>query len=205
MIITLEGVMGSGKTTTAAALAYVESQTTGRKVISNVHLNFPFTHFDIQFFLEHLADETLEDCILILDEAYLYLDARTSAGKLNKLFTYFMVQTRKRGVDLYVCTHHIDIVDKRLRRAVDIRGVCRYFEENPCRECKGEGTVDSKNPCPRCLGYGKAGWVTTRFIDLRSGRRSRIRIHGPSFWGLFATEERIPFTAKQMKIPVGDL
>ena len=95
-------------------------------VYSNNHLTFPYKHFDPQYFLEHLEDEELEDCILLLDEAYIYLDARSTATKMNKLFTYFVAQTRKRHVDLYVCTHHFDVLDKRLRRAVDIRGSCRF-------------------------------------------------------------------------------
>jgi len=111
------------------------------KVYSNNHLNFPYTYFDAKYFLDHLNDEELVNSVLLLDEAYIYLDARTGASKLNKLFTYFIVQTRKRGVDLYICTHHIDIVDKRLRRAVDIRGTCRYKKEYPCTQCQGAGRL----------------------------------------------------------------
>jgi hypothetical protein len=233
----------------------------GRRILSNNHLSPTFgeyTFFDAKYFVEHLQDVELEQSSLLLDEAYIYMDARTGQGKLNKLFTYFTVQTRKRGVDMYVCTHHIDVLDKRLRRAVDVRGTCRYTKEDPCRKCKGTGTLKHRGAkknvlalagggyevddrgggamegmldedkggkfgefdggsngsvsldgkwerCPRCLGYGKTGWAVTDFLQQRTGRRSRLKLLGPAFWGLYDTHEKIPVTAKAARIDVRDL
>jgi len=229
-IYTFEGVMGSGKTLTAAALAASEHYQNGKKIIANIHLAFPYQRFDMAYFMEHLQDEQLNDCVTLLDESHQYLDARRSTGRMNLLWTYYTVQTRKRGVDLYACFHHIDVMDKRFRRQVDVRGTCRYLKEEPCSKCKGEGLLakggincaciraedGEPNPecrlckgtgevCPRCLGYGATGWATTRFLDLRTGRRSRIRVFGPAFFGVYNTAELIPFSGKQMKIPVEDL
>lgn len=229
-IYTFEGVMGSGKTLTAVALACAEHYQNGKKIISNIHLSFPYQKFDMQFFMEHLQDEQLNNCITLLDEAHQYLDARRSGGRANILWTYYTVQTRKRGVDLYACFHHIDVMDKRFRRQVDVRGTCRYLKEDPCAKCKGEGRTVRNNAmcpacgrngsgpdrdcsfckgtgevCPRCLGYGVTGWATTRFLDLRSGKRSRIRVFGPAFFGMYNTGEMVPFTGKQIRIPVEDL
>jgi len=162
--------------------AYRESKT----VYSNNHLNFPYKQFDPQFFLEHIEDNELEDCILLLDEAYLYLDSRSTATKMNKLFTYFVAQTRKRGVDLYICTHHIDVLDKRLRRALDVRGTCRY-NKGPMEEDK----VVSKR---------RYNWVRVTFRDLRTGGERRIRMYGPVFFFLYDTYERVPLFRKQMEI-----
>jgi len=208
MLTSLEGVMGSGKTLTAVALAYTEFEQNQKRVISNDHLNFPYQFFDIQFFLDTLQGQELSNCVIILDEAYIYLDSRTTAGKLNKLFTYFIVQTRKRGVDMFFCTQHIDIIEKRVRRACDVRGTCRYRGEDPCTRCKGTGQILAKGiyvKCPRCLGGGKTGFATTTFLDLRSGRRTKVKVLGPAYWHLYDTTEIVPFTAKQMKIPVEDL
>ena len=210
-IFTFEGVMGSGKTLSACALAYLE-YTRGRDVISNVHVNFPYTQLDTQFFVEHMLDQELSDCVMLLDEAYIYLDARTSASKLNKLFTYFIAQTRKRNVDLYVCIHHIDTVDKRLRRAIDVRGTCRYRKEIPCQKCQGEKEVLIKksNPpefesCDRCNGYGISGLANITFFDMRTGKRRKIKIHGPNFFPLYDTREVIAVTGKQLNIDEDDL
>ena len=287
MLVTFEGPMGMGKSMTATAMAYTENVNNGIKVISNNHYNFPYTHFDTKYFVENIETNELENCILVLDESYLLTDARSSSTKLNKLMTYFTAQTRKRNVDLYLCVHHIDVMDKRLRRAVDIRGTCRYRKEEPCQQCGGTGQAKAKNllnlkntklalyrhdgesipimvssktsyhgrvtykgrslldskkliipedkivlrkeledsewakffgsftptntngeeeTCPRCLGWGVSGWATTRFRDLRTaGPTRRIKVFGPAVFGLYATEERIPFTKKQMRINVEDL
>ena len=203
MISTLEGVMGSGNTLAAVTLCYLEFQE-GKEVISNVDVNFPYTKLDTEFFLANMNTHEMEHCTLLLDEAYIYLDSRNSATKLNKLFTYFIAQTRKRGVDMFVCIHHIDTVDKRLRRAIDLRGTCRFRKEAPCKKCKGETTVKGIM-CPGCNGYGESGYVTVSFFDMRSAKRQKIRIHGPTFWGLYDTNQRIKLTGKQMDIDPRDL
>jgi len=217
MIISCEGFQGTGKTTMAVALNYEEHMVNGRRIISNNHLNFDYQHFSLEWFLEHVADGELEDCNLLLDEMYQIADSRSSQTKLNKLFTYFVVQCRKRNVDLYICTHHLDHIDLRLRRAVDIRGSCRYYPERPCKKCRckvcgGTGKVngypceacDGKGgtgeylgkPCDRCLGYGELGWVRGNFLDRRLRKRYTLELFGNRYWHLFNSYERIPMQAK---------
>lgn len=158
-----------------------------KKIISNNHLNFPYTHFDPQYLLEHIEDEEIEDCIWILDEAYqMGLDSRSTSTKYNKLMSYIVAQTRKRGVDLYMCTHHIDALEKRIRRAVDVRGTCR-FNKGPLEEDKA-------------INRRRYNWATVRLRDLRTGNGRRIRIYGPAFWSLYDTTERIPFTRKMVEM-----
>jgi len=180
VITTLEGFQGCGKSLTATALLHTDFVQERKKIISNTWLSFPYQHFDLQYFLANIENEELTNCDLWLDEMYQLLDSRTSQGKINKLLTYFIVQTRKRGVDLYVCTHHIDHVDKRLRRAVDVRGSCQYTEEDPCKRCKGEGFYKGDQPvdvwgnafpvdtCGRCLGEKKTGSAYTTFFNRRA-------------------------------------
>ncbi len=210
-IVTFEGVMGSGKTQSAVAFAKMEYDN-GKRIISNVNVTFPHERLDTQYFVDHMADEELADCVMILDEAYIYLDSRSSSTKLNKLFTYFVAQTRKRGVDLYLCVHHIDTVDKRLRRAIDVRATCRFRKEDPCKNCHGE-KVDPKivdeygypAECQRCYGYGTGGIVSVNFFDLRAAKRTRVKLHGPKFWGLYDTRELVAVTGKQTNIKGEDL
>ena len=219
MICTFEGVQGSGKSTAAVAMAFEESKKTGKLIYSNDHLNCDsYRHFDTAVFVEKIVGEELEDMILLTDEMYQMADSRSSQTKLNKLWTYFAVQTRKRGVDMYICTHHLDHIDLRLRRAVDIRGSCRFYPEEPCKKCKckrcggtgylvggiicvdcegrgGTGSHQGK-PCDRCWGYGKSGWIKIFFLDRRLRRRYQIELFGPAYWHLFDTKERIPINAK---------
>jgi hypothetical protein len=224
-LTSLEGPMGSGKSLTAVALTYTDHMQSGRRVIANMDLKFEHTQLTLEYFLEHLKDEELNECDTILDETYLLLEARRGMGKLNLLFTYFIGQTRKRNVDLFLCFHHIDTIEKRVRRAIDIRGTCSKMEEFPCKLCKGSGwlkhppVIDSSGRpvsfklvdipeeelCSRCLGYGFVSWLTTKFYDMRINKRSRIRIYGNAFFGLYETKELVPFSAKQMSVPIEDL
>lgn len=197
-IISLEGLQGASKTTAAVYLGVEDAKATDRKIISNVHLNLDYTHFDLAWFLENISSHELEDCILILDEMYQLFDSRSSGTKLNKLMSYFFVQTRKRGVDLYICTHFLDHIDKRARRAVDLRGACRYYPEKPCKKCHGTREVKGQ-PCDRCLGWGEGGWSVVNFLDRRIRRRYSKEIWGPSVWHLFSTKERIPLQAKLLR------
>ncbi len=169
-----------------------------RRIISNVFLNFDHTHFDIAYFLEHLADSEMENCAILWDETYQLADSRNSATKLNKIVTYFVVQTRKRGVDLILCTHNLDHLDLRIRRAVDVRGTCRTWVEMPCRKCKGTREYKGQ-PCDRCLGYGKKGVTTGYFLNKRLRRRSTLDLDpANTYWHLFNTKERIPMQARMI-------
>jgi hypothetical protein len=200
-IVTFEGVMGSGKTTAAVAFASEEKRINGRKVIANIHLNFEFQLFSLEWFLENLASHEMEDCVLLLDEMYQIADSRSSGTKLNKLFSYFIVQARKRRVDVYFCTHVLGNVDLRLRQSADIRNSCRCFEricpKCRCHDCGGTGKVPGGNgergrlydcptcqgrggtgydnktgkACEACLGFGKQGWIRLHVLDRRAKKR----------------------------------
>jgi len=121
MIIGVIGDRGSGKTlfmTREAFLNYCKS----RYIYSNYHLKFPKVLFknlhkpkliDDEF-LSNYRSELFNIC-LFLDEIYIYIDARASMTRANKIWSYFFNQTRKRGVDLYYSTQFFSQVDKRLR------------------------------------------------------------------------------------------
>lgn len=169
------------------ALEGEEAYREPKKVICNDHLNFPYTHLDPKYFLEHLEDEELEDCILLFDEpAQAGLDSRSTATKFNKLMTYFFAQSRKRGVEIYLCLLHIDMIDKRIRRWVDVRGTCRF----------SMGPMEEEKP----IFKRRYNWATVRLRDMRNGNGRKIRLYGPAFWGLYDTTERIPFLPKQVAV-----
>ena len=203
MITTFEGVMGSGKTLSAVTLAYIGYQQ-GREIISNVAVNFPHTTFDPKYLIDNMNTTELTNCIFLLDEAYLFVDSRNSQSKLSKLFSYFMAQTRKREVDLLVCIHHIDTVDRRLRRAIDVRGTCRFKKYDPCRKCKGETTIKGE-VCPECLGYGVSGVASVSFFDMRSVKRSKIKIQAAMYWHLYDTNQLVKTTGQSLRIKEEDL
>jgi hypothetical protein len=214
-------------TSSAQALRTGADSLPDIKIYSNIGLNLPYQKFDVEYFVKHVNDHEMEDCILLLDEAYLFMDSRSGQSKINKLGSYFVAQTRKRGVDMFVCVQHIDLVDKRLRRAVDERGTCRYHKESPCSQCGGSGRKNKKSgvsvgqkesvtkdlagpipdeeKCPRCLGYGETGWATTTFWNKKTCKKKRITIFGPAVWWLFDTKELIEMTGQQLAVKTEDL
>lgn len=220
-IYTFEGNQGTGKSLTCTAILVENFIAHSRKVIANTSLAIPYTKFDLKYFLKHFEDDELSDCELWLDEMYQMLDSRSSQGKVNKLLTYFIVQARKRHVNLYVCTHHIDHVDKRLRRAVDVRATCQFVDEDPCLRCQGEkffpkdqpvdalGVPMPEHTCGRCYGEGKTGWAYPLLYNKRATRRNeryqRLVIPAARYWNLYDTEERIELTKKQKDINLEDL
>jgi hypothetical protein len=168
---TFEGPPGTGKSIAATALAYTEHVQNGRKVFANYKLNFPYTHLTPEYIADNLEGSTLTDGVMILDEAVNLLEARTSGKKSVRLFANAIVmQARHRDLELYICTQHIDMVEKRTRRTPDTRGTCRYYKEEPCKECickacKGTGSSSTGEKCLECGGKGATGLTKT----LRNG------------------------------------
>jgi zona occludens toxin (predicted ATPase) len=165
MIIVLEGRMGSGKTLSSTAFAVIDKLENGRDIICNYHLNgIDYKYFSYELFVEWMkSNETLNNASIIVDEAYLIGDSRMSQSGLGKLFTYFILQTRKRGVDLYITTQQFRNIDIRIRMNADVRAICKYNE--------------------------RTKYCTVRMIDLRSGLRRTIKIFGPDFFPYYDTKE----------------
>lgn len=202
IIMSFEGAQGCGKSTAATALAYEDYLKTQREVMSNSWLNIPnMKRFSVDYFVDNMLGTELENVILLLDELHQLDDCRTSSSKLNILFGRFIHQARKRGVDLYICSHYLDYLDLRTRRAVNIRGACTYHEEKPCQKCGGTGR-NGIGKCGRCLGYGKVGLVMVYCLDRRPGARGRhftIPIPANRYWHLFDTNERMAMQAAALK------
>lgn len=222
-VVSFEGLMGSGKSTLAVALAYDQHVENRTRIVSNMHLNFDYTHLDLEWFIENLLTKEMENCIIIGDEWFQAVDSRNSSSKENRVFSYFIYQARKRNVDFFFCTHNIDHVDKRFQRAVDIRVACRHKQHKPCakckcKNCKGKGRIDGRpcpvcngvggtgeitgtgdvhgRPCVQCRGYGQWGITTGYFLDKRRRERYELPIESSKYWHLFDTNERIPLQAK---------
>jgi len=186
-VTTFEGPMGSGKSLTATALAYTEHTQNGRKVIANYKLNFPYTHLDPVFFVENIQGEELTNAVVVLDEAVFFLESRTSGSKLVRLFSTFVVQARHRDLELYICTQHIDMVEKRTRRAPEVRGTCSMVNEIPCRQCRctncrGTGRINGGPDCPQCGGKGATG------LEPRGKDGVCLECHGLGFMPQYAEE-----------------
>lgn len=128
-LVSIEGPMGAGKTGVATWLAH-QDYLAGRQIFCNYFVNFDYIEFDQELFYK-LNEENFElnNCHIVADEGYLYMDARTSMSAGNRVVNYYAMQTRKRNVDLSITTHAFNRLDKRIREAVTIRIACRYEPE----------------------------------------------------------------------------
>ena len=116
MIIGINGDIGSGKTVLAVFFAYL-LKLKGYRVMSNVRIKFPDGTEAEPIDTKNL--DKLDHCVIILDEAHIYLDSRRSASKTNMTTSYFILQTRKRGIILIYTAQLGTSVDKRLRNVQD--------------------------------------------------------------------------------------
>ena len=145
----------------------------------------PFTFLNVEEFYNifRRADQgemILNDSLFLLDEAYLFMDARTSGSKINRLFNAFTFQTRKRGVDLYITTHDVTRLDRRVRSAIDLRISCRY--------------------------YPPTQTITLRIRDMHTGDRRRLKIYGPAAaFPYYDTKELVRPQGKLYKMSEEDL
>ena len=117
----MTGVKGSGKTCYMTALL-CESYRQGRTVYANYHLQFPYTPLNMEEIVDDM--ENLQNVAIAIDEAQIYFDCRMSASKQNRLFSYLMLQSRKRNVDINMTSQQLFNVDVRIRRNLDYLCEC---------------------------------------------------------------------------------
>lgn len=83
-----------------------------RKIIANFNLiNIPYEPFNIEEFLSNEYNDKLHNASVFIDEITLYMDCRLSGSKQNLLMGYLVLQSRKRGLDIYYTTQDLNLVD----------------------------------------------------------------------------------------------
>lgn len=122
----------------------------------------------------------LQNCVMAIDEIHVLLDSRNSISKRNKLLTYFILQTRKRGVVLMFTTQDEGQVDLRLRRNVDFWVYCRRLRRQ-CKSCRKRQT--SHQQCHT--------FVYTCFNGLTGAKMWMRQMDGRKSYSLYDTEETI--------------
>jgi len=114
MLIFLIGNNGSGKT--FLLIFY------GLKFKNNIYSNFEIK-------IDNYIPLTINDLInmdklnkgnIFLDEAYAWIDSRTSGNALNLLSSYLIYQKRKRHLDIYLTAQMFSSIDKRARYLANI-------------------------------------------------------------------------------------
>ena len=130
MLIIILGYMGSGKTLLATDFC-LDSK---KPVLSNYKIDSDNVH-DLE--ISQLFKLPYEKCLVVLDEAYAYIESRVSMSKLNLYMSYILFQSRKRGIDI-ICTAQLSSsLDNRFIELADLLIVAqqtktgfRYFVTN---------------------------------------------------------------------------
>jgi len=118
------GQQNSGKTLSMTYYAYKYFKE-GYNIYSNYNLSFPHTKLTKDLLVEFTKSKSqLNKAIFLVDEIYIILDARSFSGKLNKLFSYFVLQTSKRDVHLFGTAQYFNTVEKRFRENTNFMVYC---------------------------------------------------------------------------------
>ena len=129
MSVGIEGGLGSGKTLMMARYLALDFMRHHRRVYSNFWLDFDYTKLDVRDMLK--KKENLKDVSVGIDELTVFADCRSSMSELNKLISYFVLQTRKRNVCLYYTTQDFGMVDKRIIQHTLVRVFCSKVKGKP--------------------------------------------------------------------------
>lgn len=113
------GDLGSGKTLFTVELAKIFHMHI--PVLANFKLKFPNCYVINPLDLLNLK---FQKALMILDEAYSWLESRLSSSKINLYCDYIILQSRKRGLDIVVTAQLISTIDLRFRNLYDILVLC---------------------------------------------------------------------------------
>ncbi len=116
------GDLGSGKTLGATFLA---TQTTDKPIYSNYTLKLD-NYRDLK---PEMLRTINEPSLIILDEAYAWLESRLSGRDINLYMSYILFQSRKRQMDFILTLQLIGTIDIRFRNMVNYLVECHVVEE----------------------------------------------------------------------------
>lgn len=119
-LIHLVGDVGSGKTLFATHLAKNDS----RPVYANYKIKIKRHHELKPEMLSHLNESSL----VIMDEAYRWLESRLSSRNLNLYLSYILFQSRKRGLDIVLTDQLEGTIDTRFRQMTNYEIQCQAIE-----------------------------------------------------------------------------
>jgi hypothetical protein len=138
MIIGIQGGLGSGKTILMTRYLYKDWKKAKEIFASYGLKEIKFTPIDMSKILEMHANEfNMRDCTIGIDEITVFADCRRSGSKMNRLISYFILQSRKRNVDIYFTTQNLAMIDFRLIDYMDFQIECKKVKDTKGHEVEG--------------------------------------------------------------------
>lgn len=154
-------------------LVKAEHVELGKPIFANYKLrHIPYTPVDRASLIESMNQgyqfDEGQGAVIAIDEMHVLADSRGAMSKMNRLMSYFILQSSKQGINLYYTTQDLGQVDLRLRRRTDIAiSVERQGDLHKCL------VVDRTTPDPKA---------------------SRFVIDGSEVWDEYYTGEVIKVT-----------
>lgn len=99
----------------------------GRTIYSTLEIDDNFRLVNIKDLVDFIDQDFygLVDCSVVLHSLDIFEDDENEeiiwSEIINKILSYFIVQTRRRNIDLYIVAHSMDILDKRIRHNIDVQ------------------------------------------------------------------------------------
>jgi len=114
VLFAIVGELGAGKTLTLTYLAW-RNHLRGRKIYANYRLyGIPFVPIKS---VEEL--DAIRDGFCAFDELWIWLDARASGSKKNRIIANILARSRKRGLTIAFTSQTLTQVDRRIREVID--------------------------------------------------------------------------------------
>jgi hypothetical protein len=186
------GTLGSGKTLTMVKDMNDDFTRENKRVISNLVLEFASSQISKTFFQAFAEgkSEELFDVTLGLDEIHIFLDSRRSTSKRNTYLSYFILQTRKRGVNLYATTQFLSQIDIRLRNVCDYVVKCEAY-------IKLKKGFDKVTPIKASKGLtqeeGENLWILNTTITPAGEVVKKEMFRASKYFNLYDTKQIINF------------
>ena len=144
MLIIVTGFKGDGKTVFATSLLW-KGWKAGRQIFSNYHLEFPYQPINLKEMLSSEGSKQITNGMLIIDESQMFIDARLSGSKKNRLASYLMLQGRKRRIDIILTSQQMRNVDIRFRMNADRQYECTALKVDYEGRKLRKATIEEKD------------------------------------------------------------
>lgn len=189
----LEGFIGSmrsGKTLSMTKELYKE-YLKGRKIFSNYKLSFEYEPLDINDLDESIRKQDTskyDGSVIAIDELHVYLDARTSGQKRNRIISYFITQSGKMNCRILWTSQFLRQVELRVRYNSNFLNHCKRFKIVKGRkvylpqEYKTDKFMIEVKHMVLSEGTGTIGFVPKKTYYIK---------HPEKMFNLYNTEEKV--------------
>jgi len=188
MLYGFEGGLGSGKT--VGCVRYIKKDSNkDLPILSNIDLyDIEYNILDVDKMLQNEYNKVeLYNVSILIDEITLYMDCRLSTTKQNRVFSYFVLQSRKNGVNVYYTTQDFGMTDKRLYNFTHIYVLCEMIFPNEEPELTVKYGIDKEYGCIKDIRR----YIYMDFRNRNKPQRTEIIVYIKPYYDNYDTDQKI--------------